>query len=75
MDKITEFLSGNKTYVIAALIILTAVLKRCGVLDTDTMNTIITVLLGSGLITLRMGAKADAEKALRAFRNCEDKRD
>ena len=44
---------GNKTYIIAALIIVAGVLNAFDVLNTELLMTVVSVLLGGGLASLR----------------------
>ncbi len=67
MESPTNLFSGYRTYIVAVLIILAAIMKKFDILDVNTMNSIITMLLGGGMVTLRMGYKSDAEKALKNF--------
>lgn len=50
-----EVLNGLRTYIIAALIIITGVLSALGYLSDEIRNTVVTVLIGGGLATLRSG--------------------
>lgn len=50
-----EFLKGSRTYIIALLIIVAGVLSALGYLSNEIRDTVVTVLLGGGLATLRAG--------------------
>jgi uncharacterized membrane protein len=56
-----EFLSGYKTYIIAGLVGVVAVVHQLGYIDDAMAGTILTLLGGGGLATLRAGV-ASAEK-------------
>ena len=55
-------LEGYRTYIIAVLIVIAAVLARLDWISRDDMNLIISILLGGGLATLRMGQKDETKK-------------
>lgn len=50
-----EYIDGLKTYIVALLIIIAGVLSALGYLSDDVRDTVVTVLLGGGLATLRAG--------------------
>ena len=50
----TDFLNGTKTYIVALLVIAIGLMHKLDWIDSDTRNVAITVLMGSGLATLRM---------------------
>ena len=49
-----DFLNGAKTYIVALLVIAIGLMHKLDWIDSDTRNMAITVLMGSGLATLRM---------------------
>ena len=49
-----EFFDGAKTYIVALLVIAIGLMHKVDWIDGDTRNVAITVLMGSGLATLRM---------------------
>lgn len=50
-------LSGYKTYIVGALLGVTAAAEYLNFIDADTGAQLRTLLLGGGLITLRAGVK------------------
>ena len=50
-----EWLKGKKTYLIAALVGIVAVIQQLGYIDESMAGTILAVLGGGGLATLRAG--------------------
>jgi len=50
-------MSGYKTYIVAALIILASLAKWKGYIDAGTYEVILALLGGTGLATLRAGMK------------------
>lgn len=53
-------LSGQKTYIVAAFMLLKAILTLAGVLDGDAMTALREALEGLGLATLRAGVTKSA---------------
>lgn len=58
-------LTGNKTYIVAALIAIVTVAHSLGYIDTNTWTTLLGLLNGAGISTLgaksnRIEAKTDA---------------
>jgi hypothetical protein len=49
-----QFFDGAKTYIVALLVIGIGLMHKLDWIDSDTRNVAITVLMGSGLTTLRM---------------------
>ena len=49
-----QFFDGAKTYIVALLVIAIGLMHKLDWIDSDTRNVAITVLMGSGLATLRM---------------------
>ena len=54
--------TGYNTYIIAAVVIVLGVMKSQGWIDNETLATVLTILGGAGLITLRAGVKKDTDK-------------
>ncbi|MDQ5884038.1 MAG: hypothetical protein QG556_375 [Pseudomonadota bacterium] len=57
MEKIIEFLSGKKTYIVGAVAVLLAGLTQFDVITNDQYTAIITFLAPLGVFTLRAGLK------------------
>jgi len=53
MDK----LSGYRTYILALLVIVAAVLKHFGIIDDATFQTLLVILGGGTAMSLRSGVK------------------
>jgi hypothetical protein len=61
-------LTGNKTYIVAALIAVVTVVHSLGYIDTDTWTMLLGLLNGAGISTL--GAKANRiEQKTEAIQN------
>jgi len=52
-----NFLSGKRTYILAAAALLTIAGNLLGYVDADTANTLLAILGFGGLITLRAAVK------------------
>lgn len=52
-----NWLTGKRTYIVAAGIGIVAALKAAGVIDEATANVILTLLGGAGLATVRAAVK------------------
>lgn len=50
-------LKGKKTYIVAAMIAGAGVLHTLGYISSEVLTTVITVLTGAGLATLRSSVK------------------
>ena len=54
---VKHMLKGYKTYIVAALIAGAGVLHTFGYISSEILTTVITVLTGAGLATLRSSVK------------------
>lgn len=52
-----EWLKGKKTYLVAAAVAVLSVLHTSGTIDTELYNTLVGILSGLGLATLRAAVK------------------
>jgi hypothetical protein len=50
-----EFLNGYKSFMVALAIIAVGVLNALGYVSEDIRDTVVTILLGTGVATLRHG--------------------
>lgn len=56
------FLAGKKTYIVAILMGVITALEAAGMIDAETMQTILAVLAALGLTTLRSAIPKIPEK-------------
>jgi len=57
MKDLWDWLDGNKTYIVGAAYVAVSFVAANGWISQDSANEILAVLLGTGLVTLRMGMK------------------
>jgi len=55
--KILEYLKGKKTYLCALAIAIIVFLQQIGVIDEETMKTLLTLFGAGGIAALRAGIK------------------
>jgi hypothetical protein len=73
-----DILQGNKTYIVAGIMILLAIAKGQGWITAETYVEVNGVLVALGFSFLRAGGKADAaiatEQAITLAKECKDER-
>jgi hypothetical protein len=59
------WLSGYKTYILAICVVIVAAAHHFGWLDDKLFTTLIAVLVGGGMFTLRSAVKAEVKKEVK----------
>lgn len=57
IKSIVKFLNGKKTYIVSGLFIAVQIAEMSGYIDQSLSVSIQTLLIGTGLVTLRLAVK------------------
>lgn len=57
LKKLEEKAEGKKTYIVAAVMVVLSGLRSQGYIDDTSYELILNILVGLGLVTLRLGMK------------------